>query len=230
MLNRSDRKSGGIRSGMSWRFSGRLGTWLKVVAQSSFEVQIWVFACLMWKLCLSFSLSPYVDWKPVFYAFYRVKLQNTWDDLTPTCNRPLTSFIINAMDKERKRRKREEKLTSGILEAQVSPVPPGIFLSGTPEIQQNKDDSTLALRLHTPHNPFQVSQKLALKVWPKYDTLNQMGSASKWSCSSQPFLQLLFTNRLYFDPSFSICNKLQLHKWCHQWCHECNLLPVQRQL
>lgn len=40
-------------------------------------------------------------------------------------------------------------LTNGILEAQVSPAPPGIFLSGIPEMKQSRADSKCPLHLHS---------------------------------------------------------------------------------
>lgn len=54
-------------------------------------------------------------------------------------------------------------LTNGILEAQVSLVPPAIFLSGIPEMKHNRADSKCPPHLHSHYTSF-----YRLQVFPKY--------------------------------------------------------------
>lgn len=62
-------------------------------------------------------------------------------------------------------------LTSGILEAQVSLVPPEIFLIGIPEVKQNRADSKCPPHLHSHYTSLIYETSSFSKVSQKYSDI-----------------------------------------------------------
>lgn len=62
-------------------------------------------------------------------------------------------------------------LTSGILEAQVSLVPPEIFLIGIPEMKQNRADSKCPPHLHSHYTSLIYETSSFSKVSQKYSDI-----------------------------------------------------------